>query len=408
MAKSPWLYILGVGDNGLDSLSQYAMALFGDARCIIAPARVLNEIDTGTREVIPWTFGVGDTIELIKQRRGTPTTILATGDPMHFGIGATLRRFFDAAEMIVIPSPSGFSLAASKMGWALQDVAQISLHGRAVEGLHVHLQPNAKILSLTSNERTIFEAVKLLTARGYGSSQVTILEHIGGGCEKITLLTASQISQEQNSFADFNILAIDCAADVSAPILPTISGLPDDVFTHDGQLTKREIRSVSLSYLAPYQNALLWDVGAGCGSVSVEWMRAANGARAIAIEPDIDRCAMISQNAKNLGVPKLEIIQDFAPDALTDLQRPDAIFIGGGLTTDALFDICWSALDAGKRLVANAVTIESEAKLIELHGKYGGELVRLQIARAAPVGRFSGWKPLMPVTIWSVTKGAGP
>lgn len=406
MANPPWLYILGVGDNGLNSLNRHALALFEAAETVIAPARVLEEIETGGRDVIPWTFGVSETIELIKQRRGTPTTILATGDPMHFGIGATLRRFFDADEMIVVPSPSGFSLAAAKMGWTLQDTAQISLHGRAVEGLHVHLLPDAKILSLTSNERTIFEAVKLLTARGYGSSQVSVLEHIGGKNEKITTLKTSEISEELNSFADFNILAIACEADVSTPILPRVSGLPDDAFEHDGQLTKREIRSVVLSFLAPYQNAVLWDVGAGCGSVSIEWMRAANGAKAVAVEDNTERCAMISANAKNLGVPKLEMIQGLAPTSLEGLQKPDAIFIGGGLTTEGLFEACWSALDQGKRLVANAVTIESEAKLIALHEKYGGELVRMQVARAVPVGRFSGWKPFMPVTVWSVLKGA--
>lgn len=406
MAKTPWLYILGVGDNGLNSLSRQAITLFEAAETVIAPARVLDEIETGSRDVIPWTFGITETIELIKQRRGTPTTILATGDPMHFGIGATLRRFFEADEMIVVPSPSGFSLAASKMGWVLQDVAQISLHGRAVEGLHVHLSPSAKLLSLTSNERTIFEVAKLLVARGYGSSDVTVLEHIGGKNEKIASFRALEISQELHSFADFNILAIDCKADVLAPVLPRVSGLSDDVFEHDGQLTKREIRSIVLSFLAPYQNAILWDVGAGCGSVSIEWMRAANGAQAIAIEDNDERCVMISANAKNLGVPKLTMIQGMAPVSLDGLEKPDAIFIGGGLTTEGLFEACWSVLDEGKPLVANAVTVESEAKLVALHGKYGGELVRIQIARAVPVGRFSGWKPFMPVTIWSVLKGA--
>lgn len=407
MAKTPWLYILGVGDNGLNSLSGQAVELFEAAETIIAPARVLEEIDTGTRNVVPWTFGVSETIEFIKQRRGTTTTILATGDPMHFGIGATLRRFFDADEMVVVPSPSGFSLAAAKMGWALQEVAQISMHGRAVTGLHEHLLPNAKILSLTSNERTIFEAARLLVARGFGLSVVTILEHIGGQNEKITTLKAFEISEEHNGFADFNVLAIDCLADAYAPVLPKVAGLPDDAFKHDGQLTKREIRSVVLAFLAPYQNAVLWDVGAGCGSVSVEWMRAATGAKAIAIEESNERCDMISANAQNLGVPKLSVVQGAAPAKLVELENPDAIFIGGGLTVEGVFETCWSNLDDGKRLVANAVTVESEAKLVELHERYGGELIRMQVARAVPVGRFSGWKPFMPVTIWSVLKGFG-
>ena len=404
--KNPWLYILGVGDNGLDSLSGQARLLFDAAETIIAPARILKEIDTGSRDVIAWTSGMSETIELIKQRRGTPTIILATGDPMHFGIGATLHRFFDADEMIVIPSPSGFSLAASKMGWALQDVVQISLHGRAVEGLHVHLSPDVKILSLTSNERTIFAVAKILVARGFASSQLTVLEHLGGKAEKITTFKASDISEDLHNFADFNILAISCEADIFSPVLPTIAGLPDAAYTHDGQLTKREIRSVVLSFLAPFQHAVLWDVGAGCGSISIEWMRAAIGAKAIAIEENDQRCKLILNNATSLGVPTLVIIQGCAPSALTDLQKPDAIFIGGGLTGEGVFEACWSRLDEGKSLVANAVTVESEARLLALFEQFGGELIRMQIARAVPVGSFSGWKSFMPVTIWSVIKGA--
>ncbi len=405
MADHPWLTIIGIGDNGLESLSGIARHLFEKAEIIIAPQRVLNDIDVGGRETVPWTFGVSETIAFIQSRRGTPTTILATGDPMHFGIGATLRRSFGEDEMLVLPSPSGFSLAAAKLGWGLQDVATISLHGRAVSGLHVHVVPNRWILSLTSNARTISEAAKLLVERKYGGSQLTVFEHVGGLSEKISCFTANEILSGDHDFADFNMLAIECIADWDAPILPTLAGLPDDAFLHDGQLTKRETRAATLSMLAPFSGAVLWDVGAGCGSIAIEWMRAAHGTKAFAIEQDQTRCAMIRDNALALGVPKLELIEGAVPDKLDGLPKPDAIFIGGALTVDGVFEACWQALDDGKRLVANAVTVQSEAKLFELFQTYGGEMSRIQVARATPVGRFNGWKPFMPVTIWSVTKG---
>jgi len=234
MAEQPWLTILGVGDNGLDSLSGEAMRHFNETEIIIAPERVLKVVDTGAKETIPWTFGVKETIDFIIARRGTPTTILATGDPMHFGIGATLRRYLEADEMLVIPSPSGFSLAAAKMGWALQDVAQISMHGRAVSGLHVHVAPNRCIISLTSNARTIREVAHLLVGRGFGSSKMTILEHIGGKGENIFTNTADEIHRSEFECADFNMLAIECIGSKDAPIFPLVSGLPDEAFNHVG------------------------------------------------------------------------------------------------------------------------------------------------------------------------------
>lgn len=406
MADQHWLTILGVGDNGLDSLSGEALKHFEKAEVIIAPSRVLDVINTGDRETIPWTFGVKETIAFIEGRRGQPTTILATGDPMHFGIGATLRRYFSANEMLVVPSPSGFSLAGAKMGWALQDVAMISLHGRAVACLHPYILPGKRIISLTSNARTLREAAKALSDRGYGRSQMTLLEHIGGVSEKMTTLSADELLVGDHSFMDFNMLAIEVSESPETRILPTIAGLPDDAFVHDGQLTKREVRAATLAFLQPVPGQTLWDVGAGCGSVSIEWMRAAPGAKACAIEQSSERCAMILENANKLGVPKIEIIEGEAPDGLEELANPHAVFIGGGLTSKGMFDACWSRLPAGGRLVANAVTVESEAMLLDLYKKYGGELTRIQVSRAEPVGRFSGWKPSMPVTIWSIVKGA--
>lgn len=402
---SPWLTLLGVGDNGLDSLTPSARVLFEAAKTVIAPARVLEEIDIGEREVIPWTFGVAKTIELLLERRGEPITILATGDPMHFGIGATMMRHIGAGEMRVIPTPSAFSLAAARLGWAQQDVATISLHGRSVHALSAHLQPGNRIIALTSTGRTIGEAADILVERGFGGSKVAILEHMGGRREKIVEMAARDIRAGSAAFADFNTLAVECVADPDSACLPTVPGLPDDAFEHDGQLTKREIRAATLAHLAPMPGALLWDVGAGSGSVAIEWMRAARGAKAIAIEVDAERGERIAANAMTLGTPTLEIRHGEAPLALEGLDAPDAVFIGGGVTEVGLFETAWSALRSGGRLVANAVTVEGEARLFELRQHFGGELVRMQVSRAEPVGRFSGWKPMMPVTLWSVRKG---
>lgn len=401
---TPWLTLIGIGDNGLDSLTQPARTLFEAAHTIIAPERVLDRIDCGEREVIAWTFGIRQTLELLMARRGTPTTILATGDPMHFGIGATLMRDLDASEMRVIPSPSAFSLAASRLGWGLQDVTQISLHGRSVHGLVSHVQPGARIIALTSTGRTVIEAAEILNARGYGRSGMWVLEHMGGPDERVRVMQAEQVVAEKPAIADFNTLAIACEATPGAALLSAVPGLPDAAFEHDGQLTKREVRAVTLARLGPVPKGLLWDVGAGCGSVGIEWMRAARGARAIAIEPVETRRTMIAQNATGLGTPGLEIVAGNAPDALANLKMPDAVFIGGGISHTGVFEAVWDALKPMGRLVANAVTVEGEARLFALQAQHGGELVRLQTSRAEPVGRYLGWKPLMPVTIWSATK----
>lgn len=403
--SEPWLTIIGIGDNGLDSLTPPARLLFEAARTVIAPARVLERVDCGEREVIPWTFGVRQTLELLRERRGRPTTILATGDPMHFGIGATLMRELDVTELRIIPSPSAFSLAASRLGWALQNVAQISLHGRSVHGLVADIQPGARIIALTSVGRTVVEAAQILVGQGFGPSKLRVLEHMGGPDERIVTGTAAGFAEQMPGFADFNTLAIDCVAAPGARILPAVPGLPDSAFRHDGQLTKREVRAVTLSHLAPAPGAVLWDIGAGCGSVGIEWMRAALGAKAIAIESQQSRRDMMAENALMLGAPALEIVAGTAPEALADLVQPDAIFIGGGISNAGVFEAAWTALKPHGRLVANAVTVEGEARLFALQAAHGGALSRLQISRAEPVGRFLGWKPLMPVTIWSVDKG---
>lgn len=407
--QGPWLTIIGIGDNGLESLTPEAQAIVWQAETLVIGERLDAVIDGSSlpdlKRVLTWGAGFRETLAEILKLRGTPVTVLATGDPMHFGIGATLRRYVAAEEMFVLPSPSAFSLAAARLGWPLQSVTQISLHGRPLAFLNRHVMPRARILALTSDASTVQAAAVLLAERGFGASVLQVLEHMGGAKERLLRMTAVEMAETCPVISDFNTLAIDCAAD--GPLLAPVPGLPDEAFRHDGQLTKREIRAATLAQLAPFPNARLWDVGAGCGSIAIEWMRSGMGTIAIAIEAKPERLAMIRDNAEILGVPDLEIVDGEAPVVLAGLKTPDVIFIGGGISGEGLFEACWAALPPGGRLVANAVTIEGEAKLVDLRSRHGGELSRIQVARAAPVGRYCGWKSLMPVTMWTVVKGEG-
>lgn len=405
MAHVPWLTILGIGDNGLESLNPTARLLFDQTNNLIAPERVLKSIPIEAlkdKQVTPWTSSIHETIRSLHERRGEAITILATGDPFHFGIASTLVRTIPADEILTIPHPSGFSLAANHLGWAVQDVDTISLHGRAVSRLQAFIEPNNKILALTSSGKTVDEAAKLLVGRGFEKSKITVLEHLGGKEERVVSCLADEVAQQK--FADFNMMAIQCIAGKKAVIQPRIAGLPNDAFVHDGQLTKREVRAATLAALAPYPDALLWDIGAGCGSVAIEWMRAARGAKAIAFEHNDTRLAMIAQNAPTLGVPALDVVAGKAPASLEGQPTPDAVFIGGGLTADGVFKTAWSALRSGGKLVANTVTLEGEAQVISLHNTYGGHLVRLDVSHLTHVGRMHALEPRMSVLQWQVTK----
>lgn len=399
---SPWLTIIGIGDDGLDGLSESALLLLRHAQMIVAQDRLLKTSDYPGTEVRFWSEGFQPVLDLIQERRGTPVCVLATGDPMHFGIGATLARHFGRDEMLVIPAVSAFSLAAARLGWALQDVDCISLHGRPASRLAVSLAPARRILAYTSDASTVYEAAEILEKNGYGASSVTVLEHMGGAFERRVDMSVAQARQHHGS--DFNTLAIECVADPDCLVLPTVAGLPDDAFEHDGQLTKREVRAATLAALGPYAGAVLWDVGAGCGSVAIEWMRAARSSKAFAIEDNAARRAMIAVNASKLGVPDLAIIEGRAPEALAGLPVPEAVFIGGGISKRGVFETCFQALKPGGRLVANAVTVEGEARLIALAQEWGGLLSRIAVSRAEPIGTFLAFKPLMPVTMLVLQK----
>jgi precorrin-6B C5,15-methyltransferase / cobalt-precorrin-6B C5,C15-methyltransferase len=353
--------------------------------------------------------------ELVAAHAGSALVVLASGDPMFYGIGSTLVGILGAAQVTVLPHLSSVSLAAARLGWPLDDVDVVSLVGRPRELLHPVLQPGRRVFALTAETTAAADIRALLEARGFGRSHVTVLADLGGEQEAVGPADGRPHSR-------LAIIAIDCRLDADADadagagagagararagalLLPRVPGLPDDAFEHDGQITKREIRAAALAALAPVPGQLLWDVGAGSGSVGIEWMRVHPASRTIAIEPRPDRRDRITRNAAALGVPGLVVVAGSAPDALSGLPRPDAVFVGGGVTRDGVVRTCWDALAAGGRLVANAVTIEGQAVLFDWWRGTGGTLTRLGVERAGELGTFTAWRPELPVVQWSVRK----
>jgi precorrin-6Y C5,15-methyltransferase (decarboxylating) len=288
------------------------------------------------------------------------------------------------------------------MGWPLQDTCIVPAHGRPLERVNLHLAPGVRLLVLSADGETPSRLAALLTAQGFGESRLGVFERIGGPEER--RLDGSAADWPHATCDALNLIAVECRCSSDARPLSRRCGLPDDAYAHDGQLTKRDVRAATLARLAPLPGELLWDVGAGCGSIGIEWMRAAHGCRAIAIEPDASRRALIERNRARLGVPELDLVAGRAPDALEGLASPHAVFIGGGLTVDGVAERCWKALEPGGRLVANAVTVQSEAFLVGLRARIGGDLTRIAIAHASPLGRFDGWRPAMPVTLFTAVK----
>ena len=403
MNDAPWLSVIGLGEDGIAGLSSAAQALVAAAEIVIGGERHLAMLpERSGVERLGWSTPLAATMDAIEARRGRRVVVLATGDPMWYGVGVTLAGRFAREEMTIVPSISAFTLAASRLGWPLAEVETLTLHGRPLELLALHLQPGARLLVLSENGETPAAVARFLRERGWGFSGVIALEHLGGAQERVVEGVAGAWTHPR--VADLNILAIICQAGPEARVLSRAPGLPDDAFAHDGQITKREIRAITLAALAPSPDQTLWDVGAGCGSIAIEWMRAGAHMRAIAIERHKGRLALIAKNAGALGVPRIAIVDGEAPAALAGLPTPDAIFIGGAVTASGLVEACWHALGPGGRLVANAVTLEGEAALAAWRGRLGGQLSRIAVSRAEPIGGLSGWRPLTPVTQWAATK----
>jgi len=396
-----WLSIVGIGEDGIDALSPVARGLISDAEIVFGGKRHLALATALIRGAArPWPSPFDRAADEVMAQRGRPVCVLASGDPFVYGVGTVLAHKIDPAEMLAVPAPAAFSLAAARLGWPLPDTAQVSLHGRALDLVRPHLQPGMRILALTSDRDCPAELARLLAATGFDASAFIVLEALGGKRERIRATTAGKFDLRE--IDDLNVVAIKVKAGPGARVIARAAGLPDGMFEHDGQITKREIRAITLSSLAPRRGELLWDIGAGSGSVAIEWMLADPSLRAIAIERRPDRAARIRRNAAAFGVPGLEVVEGEAPGGLGRLPQPDAIFIGGG--ADDALDAVRSMLRVGGRLVVNAVTLETEALLLARYAVLGGELTRLAITRADAVGPKTGWRPAMPVTQWTWTK----
>jgi precorrin-6Y C5,15-methyltransferase (decarboxylating) len=401
MSDEKWLSIIGIGEDGLSGLSAIARSLIDTAEILVGGDRHLAMLPNDQRSRLIWTSPIEETIQKISDHRGKAVCVLASGDPMWFGIGTTLLKRIPIEEITIIPAPSTFSQICARLGWSMTEVETLSLCGRPASLLQAYIYPNAKLLILSSGKETPQIVANTLRDRGFGNSKITVLEHLGGSKERIISSLANQ-SQDFPKFTDLNAIAVECIPNPDAQIRSRMAGLPDIAYHHDGQLTKCEVRAITLSALAPNAGELLWDVGAGCGSISIEWMRSHPRCQAIAIEKS--RTHFIAENAIALGTPNLKIIEGKAPESLKNLPMPDAIFIGGGATEVDLFEICWESLRSQGRLVANVVTLEGEQKLFQWQQKYGGTLTQISIKRAEAVGSFLGWKPMRPVTQWKTIK----
>ena len=397
-----WLSVIGIGEDGLEGLGGRARSLVDGAEILVGGTRHLAMIPDDGRPRLGWPSPLKAMIPEIARHRGRRVCVLATGDPMFYGVGVVLARHFAADEIEIVPSLSAFSLAAARLGWPLADVETLTLHGRPLETVIPFIAPGARLLVLADGSETPAALAALLAGRGYGDSELAVFEHMGGGDERVIRGTAA--GWDHDGIRPFNTVAVDCVAGPEAAVLPRIAGLPDEVFASDGNMTKREVRAVTLAALAPGAGERLWDVGAGCGTVAVEWMRSHSACRAVAIERRPERTALIVANAMALGVPRLEVVEGEAPAALAALDAPDAVFVGGGVAVPGMLEACWQALRSGGRLVANAVTLEGEAALTAFRGRHGGNLGRISVSRAAPVGPFTGWKPFMPVTQLALTR----
>jgi precorrin-6Y C5,15-methyltransferase (decarboxylating) len=391
------LSIIGLNEDGLAGLGEAARAALAGATVVFGGARHLRLAAAGiTGEALPWPspFSVAPVLA----RRGQRVAVLASGDPMWHGAGATLLREIPPAEVRVFPQASAASLAAARLGWPLAEVTALSLHARDIALLRPHLHPGARLILLTSDAVQPAGIAAMLAAAGFGASRLTVLEALGGPEERLRASTAAGF--DLDGIHPLNTLAIDVVAGEGALPLPRAPGLPDALFQHDGQLTKREVRAITLSALQPCPGALLWDVGAGAGSIGIEWMLAHPACRAIGIEVREDRAARAAANAATLGVPGLRVVVGEAPAAFDGLPPPDALFLGGGANDPGVFEAALAALKPGGVFVANAVTLETEALLLARHAALGGDLLRIGITRAVAVASMTGWRPAMPVTQW--------
>jgi precorrin-6Y C5,15-methyltransferase (decarboxylating) len=401
---TPPLVVVGIGADGWAGLSPVSSAAVGRAEVLVGSARQLALVPSSvSAERVPWPSPMSEALPgLFEELAGRAVVVLASGDPMLSGIGTTLVRVLGPDRVRVLPAPSSVSLACARLGWAAEETTVVSLVGRPLDLLTPHVTHGRRLVVLGSDGRTPAAIAALLTDRGYGTSRLTALAQLGGPAERSFPGTAG--TWPHGDTDPLVLTAVEVIADAGTMPLPTVPGLPDEVYESDGQLTKAEVRAVALARLVPLPGQVLWDVGAGSGSIGIEWMRVHPACRAVAVEASAERAERIARNAARLGVPGLQVVAGRAPEALRQLPAPDAVFVGGGATAPGLLEACWTALPPGGRLVVNAVTVESEAVLAGWFARVGGELTRIGVQRGEPVGSFTGWKAAMPVTIWSARK----
>lgn len=400
----PAVTVVGIGADGWAGLTEAACTELAGAQVLIGGARQLALLPPSCRgQRVPWPSPLRPAVPgLLAAHSGHRIAVLASGDPMFYGIGRALTEVLGAGVPRIMPHPSSVSYACARIGWPLEDTEVVTLVGRPAARLAAALHDGRRVLVLSADAGTPAAVAALLREQGFGPSRLRVLEQLGGADEACVEGTADHWPHPPGD--PLNVIAVDCRRTPGALRLGAVPGLPDEAYEHDGQLTKRHIRAATLGVLAPAPGELLWDIGGGSGSIAIEWMRSHPSCRAITVERDPARAGRIEHNAGRLGVPALRVVTGRAPGNLAELPTPDAVFIGGGLTAPGLLDICWDALPPGGRLVANTVTLESEALLAGAHRSHGGELVRLAVAHAVPVGGFTGWRQAMPVTQWSVRK----
>jgi precorrin-6Y C5,15-methyltransferase (decarboxylating) len=388
--------VVGIGDGGLASLSATARAIVENGEVLVGGQRHLDMVGDHPGQRLRWRCPLEATIDDLEALRGRRVVVLASGDPMCFGVGELLVRRFELSELRIVPAPSAFSLVCARLGWPLMQVVCLSAHSRPLANIRRHVAPGVRLIVLSRDGGTPDALARMLAAAGFGPSHLWVFEHLDGPAERRLQGTAA--AWETSVCAALNTVAIECIPAPDAAMRSSAPGLPDDAFESDGMITKRDIRAATLARLAPLPGQRLWDIGAGSGAIAIEWLRAADGAHAIAIEQDAARCGAVARNAENLGAPELTVMHARAPECLAELPAADAVFIGGGVREPGMLETCWRSLLPGGRLVANVVTVEGEQRLLDWQAQHGGELIRIELARLDALGGYRAWRRSLAVT----------
>jgi precorrin-6Y C5,15-methyltransferase (decarboxylating) len=395
--------VVGVGADGWEGLARATREVVLSADVLLGGRRHLQLVPGSSAVRESWPSPLLPSLPgLLEKYDGRRVVVLASGDPLVSGIATEIVALLGPSQVEVHPAPSSVSLARARVGWSAESSDVVTLVGRDPDTLRRYLSPGRRLLVLSSDGSTPVLVAATLVQEGYGDSRLTVLGDLGAAAESRTEGVAS--TWRVAAAPALNIVCVEVLAGPATRVLATVPGLPDDAFEHDGQITKRDLRAIALSRLAPTPGELLWDVGAGAGSVSVEWMRTDPRCRAVAVEADAERAERIGRNAHRLGVPGLDVRHGPAPGALTDLPAPDAVFVGGAATEPGVLDVCWDRLRPGGRLVAHAVTRETEAVLTAWHDELGGELTRVSVEHAEPLGSFTGWRPARAIVQLAVRR----